>query len=160
MNQDTREPLNCLGKHCIQWNLVIECSDKTNPSSNTNKVYLLVPTLCIYKQGNVHGPNILVIMRFHCTYDTINLFILNFYYNYTLLKPKRHSLRCHDFMVHAFLLRMCTNVVYLRVMRRLCRREWNWLWNWRCVNQHSWDLWQRTTWSQRVTSDFNSVFFF
>ena len=31
----------------------------------------------------------------------------------TLLKPKRHSLRCHDFMVHAFntalLLRMRTN---------------------------------------------------
>ena len=22
---------------------------------------------------------------------------------------------------------------------------------------HSWDLWQRTTWSRRVTSDFNSV---
>ena len=41
--------------------------------------------------------------------------------------------------------------------RRLCRREWNWLWNWRCVNQHSWDPWQRTTWSRRVTSDFNSV---
>ena len=42
-------------------------------------------------------------------------------------------------------------------MRRLCRREWNWLWNWLCVNQHSWDPWQRTTWSRRVTSDFNSV---
>ena len=53
---------------------------------------------------------------------------------------------------------MCTNVVYFRVVRRLCRREWNWLWNWRCVNQHSWDPWQRTTWSRRVTSDFNSVF--
>ena len=40
---------------------------------------------------------------------------------------------------------MHTNVqVYFRVMRRLCRREWNWLWNWRCVNQHSWDPWQRT----------------
>ena len=39
-------------------------------------------------------------------------------------------------------------------MRKLCRREWNWL----CVNQHSWDPWQRTPWSQRVTSDFNSVF--
>ena len=62
----------------------------------------------------------------------------------TLLKPKRHSLRCHDFMVHALPLRMCTNVVDFRVMRRLCRREWNWLWNWRCVNQHSWDPWQRT----------------
>ena len=24
---------------------------------------------------------------------------------------------------------------------------------------HSWDLWQRTTWSRRVTSDFNSVLF-
>ena len=28
-------------------------------------------------------------------------------------------------------------------MRRLCLREWNWQWNW-CVNQHSWDPWQRT----------------
>ena len=55
----------------------------------------------------------------------------------TLLKPKRHSLCCHGFMVHAFLLRMHTNVVYFRVMRRLCRREWNW----RCVNLHPW---QRT----------------
>ena len=62
----------------------------------------------------------------------------------TLLKPKRHSLRCHGFMVHALLLRMHTNVVYFRVMRRLCRCERNWLWNWRCVNQHSWDPWQRT----------------
>ena len=43
-------------------------------------------------------------------------------------------------------------------MRRLCHREWNWLCNWRCVNQHSWDPWQRTTWSRRVTSDFNSVY--
>ena len=75
----------------------------------------------------------------------------------TLLKPKRHSLCCHDFMVHALLLRMHTNVVYFRVMRRLCRHKWNWLWNWRCVNQHSWDPWQRTTWSWCVTSDFNSV---
>ena len=78
--------------------------------------------------------------------------------DYTLLKPKRHSLRCHGFMVHAFLLLKHTNVVDFRVMRRLCRRKWNWLWNWRCVNQHSWDPWQRTTWSWRVTSDFNSVF--
>ena len=59
----------------------------------------------------------------------------------TLLKPKRHSLRCHGFMVHALPLRMHTNVVYFRVMRKLCRREWNWLWNWRCVNLHPW---QRT----------------
>ena len=79
--------------------------------------------------------------------------------SYTLLKPKCHSLRCHDFMVHALLLRMHTNVVYFKVMRRLCRREWNWLWNWRCVNQHSWDPWQRTMWSRRVMSDFNSIFF-
>ena len=64
--------------------------------------------------------------------------------DYTLLKPKRHSLRCHDFMVHALLLRMHTNVVYFRAMRRPCRREWNWLWNWQCVNQQSWDPWQRT----------------
>ena len=35
---------------------------------------------------------------------------------YTLLKPKRHSLRCHDFMVHALLLRMCNNVVEFRVL--------------------------------------------
>ena len=71
-------------------------------------------------------------------------------YLYTLLKPKRHSLRCHDFMVHALPLRMFTNVVDFRVMRRLCRREWNWLWNWQSVNQHSWDPWQRTTWSRCV----------
>ena len=50
-----------------------------------------------------------------CVYHIIN----------TLLKPKRHSLRCHDFLVHAYLLRMCTNVVDFRVMRRLRRREWN-----------------------------------
>ena len=37
-------------------------------------------------------------------------------------------------------MRMRTNVVYIRVMRRLCRREWNWLWNWLCVNQHPWRL--------------------
>ena len=42
---------------------------------------------------------------------------------YTLLKPKRHSLRCHDFVVQALLLRMHTNVVDFRVMRRLCHRE-------------------------------------
>ena len=39
--------------------------------------------------------------------------------------------------VHAEPLRMRTNVVDFRVMRRLYRREWNWL----CVNQHPW---QRT----------------
>ena len=50
-------------------------------------------------------------------------------------------------------LRMHTNVVDFRVMRRLCRREWNW----QSVNQHSWDPRQRTTWSRRVTSDFNSL---
>ena len=78
---------------------------------------------------------------------------------YTLLKSKRHSLRCHDFLVHAYLLRMCTNVVDFRVMRRLCRREWNWQRNWQSVNQHSWDPWQWTRWSRRVTSDFNSVLY-
>ena len=31
--------------------------------------------------------------------------------------------------------------INFRVMRRLCRREWNWLWKWRCVNRHPW---QRT----------------
>ena len=41
----------------------------------------------------------------------------------TLLKPKGHSHRCHGFVVHALLLRMHTNLVYFRVMRRLCRRE-------------------------------------
>ena len=73
----------------------------------------------------------------------------------TLLKPKRHSLRCHGFVVHALLLCMHTNVVDFRVMQRLCRCEWNW----KSVNQHSWDPRQRTTWSRRVTSDFNSVLF-
>ena len=29
----------------------------------------------------------------------------------TLFKSKRHSFRCHDFLVHAYLLSMCTNVV-------------------------------------------------
>ena len=37
--------------------------------------------------------------------------------SYTLLKPKRHSLRCHGFVVHALLLRMHTNVVDFRVTR-------------------------------------------
>ena len=55
--------------------------------------------------------------------------------DYTMLKPKRHSLRCHGFVVHALLLRMNNNVVDFRVMQRLCHREWNW----QCVNQHSWD---------------------
>ena len=36
------------------------------------------------------------------------------------------------------LMRMCTNIVYFRVMRRLYRREWNWLWYWLCVNLHPW----------------------
>ena len=44
----------------------------------------------------------------------------------TLLKPKRHSLRCHGFVVHALLLRMYINVADFRVMRRLCHRELNW----------------------------------
>ena len=52
----------------------------------------------------------------------------------TLLKPKRHSLRCHGFVVHALLLRMNNNVVDFRVMRRLCHREWNWQGNWQSVN--------------------------
>ena len=48
--------------------------------------------------------------------------------------------------VHAEPLRMRTNVVYFRVMRRLYHREWNWL----CVNQHPWQrtrghgVWRRT----------------
>ena len=56
-----------------------------------------------------------------------------FIYN-TLLKPKRHSLRSHGFVVHALLLRMNNNVVDFRVMRRLCHREWNWQGNWQSVN--------------------------
>ena len=60
-------------------------------------------------------------------------------------------------MVYALPLRMCTNDVDFRVMRR--RRKWNWQWNWQSVNQHSCrDPRQRTTWSRRETSDFNSVF--
>ena len=77
--------------------------------------------------------------------------------NNMLWKSKRHSLRCHDFLVHAYLLHMCTNVVDFRVMWRLCRHEWNWQRNWQSVNQHSWDPWQWTMWSRCVTSDFNSV---
>ena len=61
-----------------------------------------------------------------------------FIVNNMLLKPKRHSFRCHGFLVHTLLLRMHTNVVYFRVMRRLCRCEWNWL----CVNLHPWQ-WTR-----------------
>ena len=38
-------------------------------------------------------------------------------------------------------MRMRTNVENFRVNRRLYCREWNWLWNWLCVNQHPW---QRT----------------
>ena len=52
----------------------------------------------------------------------------------TLLKPKRHSLRCHGFVVHALLLRMNYNVVDFRIMRRLCHREWNDQRNWQSVN--------------------------
>ena len=52
----------------------------------------------------------------------------------TLLKPKRHSLRCHGFVVHTLLLRMHTNVVDFRVMRRLCHRQWNGQWYWQSVN--------------------------
>ena len=50
------------------------------------------------------------------------------------VKPKRHSLRCHGFVVCELLLRMHMNVVDFRVMRRLCHREWNWQWNWQSVN--------------------------
>ena len=52
--------------------------------------------------------------------------------------------------VHAEPLRMRTDVVYFRVMRRLYRREWNWL----CVNQQT-----MTTdkGSRRMTSYSNSV---
>ena len=49
--------------------------------------------------------------------------------------------------VHAEPLRMRTNVLYFRVMRRLYRREWHLL----CVNQHPWQrtrghgVWRRTS---------------
>ena len=64
----------------------------------------------------------------------------------TLLKPKRHSLRCHGFMVHALLLRMHTNVVYFRVMRRLYRREWNWLYAWTCIHDNGHVITARDVW--------------
>ena len=74
---------------------------------------------------------------------------------YTLLKPKRHSLRCHGFMVHALLLRMHTNVVCfqsyaktvpsrMKLTMKLTLREPA------SMTTH--------TWSRRVTSDFNSVY--
>ena len=63
-----------------------------------------------------------------------------------------------SWFTRTYCMRMCTNVVDFRVMRRLCRREWNRQRNWQSVNQHSWDPWQWTTWSRRVTSDFNSVY--
>ena len=77
---------------------------------------------------------------------------------YTLLKPKRHYLRCHDFVVHTLLLRMNNNVVDFRVMRRLCHRQWNWQAKLTKREPHSWDPRQQTTWSRLVTSDFNSVY--
>ena len=43
---------------------------------------------------------------------------------YTLLKPRRHELRCHGFVVHALLLRMKNNVVDL--CGGSCHRVWNW----------------------------------
>ena len=54
---------------------------------------------------------------------------------------------------HAEPMRMRTNVVYFRVMRRLYRREWNWL----CLNQQT-----MTTdkGSRRVTAYSNSVFLY
>ena len=60
---------------------------------------------------------------------------------YTLLKPKRHSAPLSCLAGSRELMRMRNNIVYFRVMQRLYRREWNWLWNWRCVNLHPW---QRT----------------
>ena len=38
----------------------------------------------------------------------------------TLLKPKRHSLRCHGFVIHALLLRMNNNVVDLCELCKEC----------------------------------------
>ena len=57
-----------------------------------------------------------------CYKETFSNWVESFYHNNseygwnTLLKPKRHSLRCHDFVVHALLLRMHTNVVDFRVI--------------------------------------------
>ena len=45
------------------------------------------------------------------------------------------------------------DVVDFRVMRRLCRREWNWLWR----EPTFMGSMTTDTWSRRVTSDFNSV---
>ena len=42
-------------------------------------------------------------------------------------------------------------------MRRLCHLEWNWQAKLTKCEPHSWDPRQRTTWSRRMTSDFNSV---
>ena len=75
----------------------------------------------------------------------------------TLLKPKRHQLRCHGFVVRTLLLRMNKNVVDFRVMRRLCHRLWNLQAKLTKREPHSWDP-QRTTWSRLVTFDFNSVY--
>ena len=75
----------------------------------------------------------------------------------TLLKSKRHSLHCHDFpgsRIPTALVHQCCR---FQSLCEDCRREWNWQRNWQSVNQHSWDPWQWTTWSRRVTSDFNSV---
>ena len=59
----------------------------------------------------------------------------------TLLKPKRHKLRCHDFLVHAYLLRTCTNVVDFRVMRTLMPSRMKFTKR----EPHSWDPRQQTT---------------
>ena len=58
-----------------------------------------------------------------------------------LLKPKRHSAPLSCIAGSRGLMRMRTNIVYFRVMRRLYCRKWNLLWNWLCVNLHPW---QRT----------------
>ena len=55
--------------------------------------------------------------------------------------------------VNAEPLRMCTNVVYFRVMWRLYRREWNWL----CVNQQTMTM-DKGSW--RVTSYSNGIYMY
>ena len=84
---------------------------------------------------------------------TVFLFVLKVICSQYAVKAQTSLAPLSRFRGSHVTLRMHTNVVDFRVMRGLCRREWNW----QSVNQHSWDPRQRTTWSGLVTSDFNSV---
>ena len=80
----------------------------------------------------------------HFLKDWWKLTQIHQYYTVALIRYWRPFVTSAPLSCHAGSrgpMRMCTNVVYFRVMRRLYRREWNWLWNWLCVNQHPW---QRT----------------